>query len=137
MSLKRKHNGSLATLSQPLKKSKVIQDHESDQEISDDGMDTANIAGGRFDESATSEESGDDGSDAEDSDEDQVDGDAGEANHSKGHGGRTHPSPSKTTAFRAPTTQEIRMMKEASDLFRSNSFKLQVLLRSLSSATAH
>ncbi|KAG8928678.1 hypothetical protein FRC01_005567 [Tulasnella sp. 417] len=128
MSLKRKHNGSLAAITQPLKKSKVLQDDdESDQESSDDGMDTVNIVRGTFDESATSEGSEDEASDAENSGDEQVDGEAGEAAHVNGHGARTHSSsPSKPSAFRAPTTQEIRMIKEAADLFRSNSFKLQL-----------
>lgn len=126
MSLKRKHNGSVTAITQSLKKSKLLQRNEDDQEISDDGMDTVNIARGNFDESATSEDSEDDGSDVEDSEEDETDGEVEEDENVGGHGGRTNSSPAKPTAFRAPTTQEIRMIKEAADLFRSNSFKLQV-----------
>ena len=118
MSLKRK--GESAPFNSSLKKFGI--DNDGDQVISDDGEDVLHLGQTGF-------------SDSGETDDDE-DPDEGESNQSdsemKDIGGGTKaiqqakPSTDRSIAFKAATTEEVRMIKDASDLFKSNAFKIQV-----------
>lgn len=105
-------------------------DNDAEQGISDDGMDVIELGRGNFDESATSEEQ-----DSENEAELQVTQESGSGSDDEdamewdglGADGSTRANGVQTRE-KALSTKEIKMVHEASDLFRSNAFKLQVSL---------
>ncbi|KAG9015051.1 hypothetical protein FRB90_005017 [Tulasnella sp. 427] len=143
MNLKRKSNGRVPAMRHPSKKPKLSpQESETDQEISDDGVTMDDLARDNSEESTSSEGSED--SEDTDGESDEEEAQDGEGDQIANHGPRAQRSENptshqKSTSFRAPTTQEIRMIKEATDLFRSNSFKLQLdaLLPTVTPRSSH
>lgn len=101
----------------------ILLDDDADQGISDDGEIPVYQPGADSDDEM---EDGSDSSDGHGAEEEGVLDEGADSGNEAGHPSRTSKPAASSSTWKAPTTEELANIKAASELFKSNAFKLKV-----------